>query len=60
MDFSRTSKEAQRIKDILASEPEIREERVMEIKKKIESGTYRIDHQAIAGKMVDGFLDEVF
>ena len=60
VDFSRTSRKAQLIKTILPSEPEIRKEKVAEIQRKIESGTYKLDYQAIANKMVDSFFDELF
>lgn len=32
--------------------PDIREEKVLEIKRQIESGTYQVDTKKIAGKMV--------
>ena len=59
VNLSPALKEAQAIKEIIASEPEIREDKVAEIKERIESGNYRIDHQAVADKLVDSFLDEL-
>lgn len=59
VNLSPALKEAQAIKDVIAAEPDIREDKVAEIKAKIESGTYRIDHQAVADKMVDSFIDEI-
>lgn len=60
VNLSPALKEAQAINKVIASEPDIREDKVAEIKDKIKSGNYRIDHQAVADKMVDSFLDEIF
>lgn len=59
VNISQASKEAQRIKEIVASEPDIREDKVAELKDKIERGTYKVDNNAVADKLVDSFLDEV-
>ncbi len=58
--LSRASKEAQQIKEIIASEPDIREEKVSALRDKIESGSYEIDHEAIGDKLVDAFIDDIF
>jgi flagellar biosynthesis anti-sigma factor FlgM len=59
VNLSQASKEAQQIKEIIASEPDIREDKVAVLKEKIESGKYRIDHNRVADKLVDTFLDEL-
>jgi len=59
VNLSPALKEAQAIKDVIASEPDVREDKVAEIKARIESGNYEIDHQAVADKMVDSFIDEI-
>ena len=58
--LSQASKEAQQIKEIISSEPDIREEKVSALKEKIESGTYQVDHNGVADKLVDDFIDEIF
>ncbi|MEE9612695.1 MAG: flagellar biosynthesis anti-sigma factor FlgM [Desulfatiglandales bacterium] len=59
VNLSQASKEAQRIEEIILSEPDVREEKVAELKRKIESGEYEIDHDAVADKLVDSFIDEI-
>jgi negative regulator of flagellin synthesis FlgM len=59
VNLSQASKEAQHIKEIISSEPDIREDKVSELKERIESGRYRIDHDRVADKLVDAFLDEL-
>lgn len=59
VNLSQASKEAQKIEEIVSSEPEIREDKVAALKKKIESGNYKIDHKAVAEKLVDSFVDEL-
>ena len=57
--LSQTSKEAQLIREVISTEPDVREEKVTELKEKIESGRYEINHEAVANKLVDSFLDEI-
>ena len=57
--LSDSSKEAQLIREVISSQPEIREDKVAELKARIDSGQYKIDHDAVAGKMVDEFIDEL-
>ena len=59
VNLSQASKEAQRIREIILSEPDVREEKVAELKRQIESGEYKIDHDAVADKLVDSFIDEI-
>lgn len=59
VNLSRASKEAQQIREIITSEPEIREDKVSALKERIESGRYKIDHDRVADKLVDAFLDEL-
>ncbi len=60
VNLSQASKEAQHIEAIVASEPDVREDKVAELKAKIETGKYEIDNEAVADKLVDAFVDEVF
>jgi negative regulator of flagellin synthesis FlgM len=59
VNLSQASKETQKIKEITASEPDVREDKVSALKDKIESGRYNIDHDDVADKLVDAFLDEI-
>jgi flagellar biosynthesis anti-sigma factor FlgM len=59
VNLSQASKEAQQIKEIILSEPDIREDNVAVLKEKIESGRYKVDHNRVADKLVDAFLDEL-
>jgi negative regulator of flagellin synthesis FlgM len=60
VNLSQALKETQLIKEIISSEPDIREDKVSELKQKIESGRYTIDNNAVADKLVDSFIDEIF
>ncbi len=57
--LSTTYRETQRVKEIIAAEPDVREDKVAEIKAKIDSGNYRIDTEAVAGKLVDDFFEDI-
>jgi negative regulator of flagellin synthesis FlgM len=60
VNLSQASKEAQHIEEIVASEPDVREDKVAELKEKIETGKYEMDNEAVADKLVDAFVDEAF
>ena len=60
VNLSTASKEAQLIQKTIASEPDVREDKVAELKERIQSGNYKIDHEAVASKLVDASLDEIF
>jgi negative regulator of flagellin synthesis FlgM len=55
-EISPKSKEFAHAKAVAAEAPDIREDRVEELKKKIASDLYRIDERAIADKLVDEHL----
>ena len=59
VNLSQASKEVQLIKEIISSEPDVREDKVSALKERIESGKYRIDHEAVADKLVDSSIDEI-
>jgi len=60
VNLSTASKEAQMAKKIAASEPDMRQDKVAELKQRIESGNYAVDQKDVADKMVDSFMDEIF
>ncbi len=45
-------------KDVLAQTPDIREDRVSDIKRRMESGTYNVNMQEVADKLVNRYFDE--
>lgn len=57
--ISKASKEAQIIREAIASVPDVREDKVAELKAKITSGKYEIDFNAVADKLVNSILDEM-
>ncbi len=57
--ISRASKEAQLIKEILETEEGVREERVSDLKGKIESGRYTMNYEEVASKLIDTLLEDV-
>ena len=59
VNLSTASKEAQTAREVIASEPDVREDKVAELKNRIESGNYTVDNKAVADKIVDSFIDEI-
>jgi len=59
VNLSTASKEVQTAREIIASEPDVREDKVAELKKRMESGNYTVDNKAVAGKIVESFIDEI-
>lgn len=54
--LSPEAKRVQEVKKILDSLPDIREEKVAEIKERIENGTYRVDSGEVASGIIKEFL----
>ncbi len=54
--LSPMAKEIQEAKKIIDSMPDIREEKVARLKEQIQNGTYQVDGEKIAGKMILGSL----
>jgi len=52
-EISAKAKEFVQAREVAAKAPEVREDRIAELKKKIASGNYQVNAQAIADKMVD-------
>ncbi|MGB5158664.1 flagellar biosynthesis anti-sigma factor FlgM [Desulfobacterium sp. N47] len=59
VNLSRASKEVRMANEVISLTPDIRENKVSEIKDKIASGTYEINHQAVAAKLADAFMDDI-
>jgi len=57
--LSQASKEVQLAERVIADTPDIRADKVAELRAKIESGTYEIDHDEVAAKMIDSNLEEL-
>lgn len=61
LELSVRSLEISHLEDLIRSIPDVREERVAQVRKDIESGTYNIKAEKIAEKIIGGNrLDEVF
>lgn len=54
------AKDIQQIKQLLDQTPDIREEKVLELKNRIDSGNYKINPEKIAEKMVGESLIDLF
>jgi negative regulator of flagellin synthesis FlgM len=59
VDLSAKAQEIQRVKRILDEVPEIREEKVQALKSQIANGTYPVDPDRIAEKMVGEALIDI-
>jgi flagellar biosynthesis anti-sigma factor FlgM len=56
--FSQVTKESETIREVLASLPEVRAEKVALMRERIESGTYEMNYESVAEKLVDAFMDD--
>jgi len=59
VDLSSRAKDIQRVKQLLNQLPDIREERVQELKSQIDGGHYTVDTGKIADKMVGEALIDI-
>jgi negative regulator of flagellin synthesis FlgM len=59
VDLSAEAKDFQRIKQILDETPDVREEKVRELKDRIESGNYAVDSGKVAAKMLGESLIDI-
>ena len=53
VELSAQSKEMQKINDVLEMTPDVRAERVAELKKLVQQGGYQVDSEAVAEKMIN-------
>jgi len=58
--FSNASQEAHLADKIIAAAPDTRDAKVAEIKARVASGDYKIDHEKIAAKIIEQDLEELF
>jgi negative regulator of flagellin synthesis FlgM len=59
VNLSQTSKEVQMAQRAMESEPDVRLEKVQAIKDRIEKGTYEINYEKTAEKMLKAYFDEI-
>lgn len=59
LEISQKGKDYRVAKEIVAQVPDVRQERIDEIKKQIESGTYSVDMTEVADKIVSRYFDEM-
>lgn len=52
VELSREAQEARSLKDKISQAPEVRQERIEELRRQIEAGTYRPDGREIAARML--------
>lgn len=57
--LSETSRDAAIAKNAVENTPEIRAERVEELKREVEEGRYQVEPERVAGKMVGTIISEV-
>ncbi|OFZ78238.1 MAG: flagellar biosynthesis anti-sigma factor FlgM [Bdellovibrionales bacterium RIFOXYD1_FULL_53_11] len=56
-EISTKGREFAKAKAVAADAPDIREQKIAELKKRIAEGKYKIDEKAVADKMVDEHID---
>ncbi len=61
LELSVRSQEVSHVQDLIQSTPDVRQDRINQVRGEIDSGTYNIKAEQIAGKIIGGnLLDEVF
>ncbi len=61
LELSIKGREISHLDELIRSTPDVRESRVEEVRRQIESGTYNVKAEKIAEKIVGGsLLDEIF
>ena len=60
VELSSQAKEIRQIRAALANSPDVREDKVTALKREIESGKYQIQPDAVANKMIDESLIDIF
>lgn len=60
VDISTLAKDIQKAKAVIAETPDVREERVQELKAQVDKGTYRVDSEKLAQAMVKDSLIDLF
>ena len=55
-DISAKAREFAKAQEVAASAPDVREEKIAELKRRIQSGSYSVDPNAIADRMVNDHL----
>ena len=60
VDLSTKAKDIQQAKNALSAVPDVREEKVQEIKSQVEKGKYNVSAEKIAGKMVGESIVDIF
>ncbi|MBH1942459.1 flagellar biosynthesis anti-sigma factor FlgM [Mobilitalea sibirica] len=58
LEISQTGKDYQAAKQIIARTPDVREDKLNEIKQRMEAGAYNINMRTVADKLVDQYFDE--
>lgn len=59
LEISQTGKDYQIAKQALKSVPDVREDRVKEMKERIASGTYNVSAEEVANKIVENYYNEL-
>ncbi|MBE5967366.1 MAG: flagellar biosynthesis anti-sigma factor FlgM [Lachnospiraceae bacterium] len=59
LEISQTCKDYQIARNTLKSVPDVREERVKEIKERIASGTYNINSEEVADKLIENYFNKL-
>lgn len=59
LELSRTGNDYNIAKQIVAQTPDVREDKINDIKQRLESGTYNVKMEEVAEKLVNRYFDEL-
>ncbi|MCK9273913.1 MAG: flagellar biosynthesis anti-sigma factor FlgM [Syntrophales bacterium] len=58
--LSAKAKDINKVKEAIAELPDMREEKVMELKRRIDEGSYRVEGEKVADKLIEESLLDIF
>lgn len=59
LELSRTGSDYTIAKQVVSQVPDVREDKINEIKKRMEAGTYNVSMEEVADKLVSRYFDEL-
>ncbi len=59
LEISQTGKDYRIAKQLVKQTPDVREDKINQIKQQMESGTYNVDMAEVADKLVNRYFDEM-
>ncbi len=59
VEISAASRDVQKIQQVLENTPDVRAEKVQDLKSRVQSGEYKVDSREIASKMISSLIQDL-